>query len=65
MEYVSKINIFGLEMMVKSGLEKIILLYKNTKNCKFSNKHDLLCAWRDSNKTFCDVYVCMDIINET
>ena len=25
MEYVSKINIFGLKMMVKSGLEKIFL----------------------------------------
>ena len=25
MEYVSKINIFGLNMMVKSGLEKIFL----------------------------------------
>ena len=27
MEYVSKINIFGLNMMVKSGLEKIF--FKN------------------------------------
>ena len=26
MEYVSKINIFGLNMMVKSGLEKLSLL---------------------------------------
>ena len=25
MEYVSKINIFGLEMMVESGLEKIFV----------------------------------------
>ena len=25
MEYVSKINIFGLNMMVKSGLEKMFL----------------------------------------
>ena len=25
MEYVSEINIFGLKMMVKSGLEKIFL----------------------------------------
>ena len=27
MEYVSKINIFGLNMMVKSGLEKIFLKF--------------------------------------
>ena len=27
MEYVSKINIFGLKLMVKSGLEKIFLKF--------------------------------------
>ena len=27
MEYVSKINTFGLNMMVKSGLEKIFLKF--------------------------------------
>ena len=27
MEYVSKINIFGLKMMVKSGVEKIFLKF--------------------------------------
>ena len=27
MEYVPKINIFGLKMMVKSGLEKIFLKF--------------------------------------
>ena len=27
MEYVSKINIFGLKMMVKSGVEKIYLKF--------------------------------------
>ena len=27
MEYVSKINIFGLKMIVKSGLEKIYLKF--------------------------------------
>ena len=27
MEYVSKINIFGLNMMVKSGLEKIFVKF--------------------------------------
>ena len=26
MEYISKINIFGLKMMVKSGLEKIFFV---------------------------------------
>ena len=25
-------------------------------NSKFSNKNDLLCAWRDFNKDFCDTY---------
>jgi hypothetical protein len=56
MEYVSKINIFGLKMMVNSGLEKIILkflhvknycffIHKNAQNCKFSNENDLEEAW--------------------
>jgi hypothetical protein len=27
MEYVHKINVFGLKMMVKSGLEKIVLKF--------------------------------------
>ena len=65
MEYVSKINIFCLKMMVKSGLEKHILkflhaqnyfflLHKNAQNCKFSKRNDLLWAWRNFNKTFCD-----------
>ena len=51
MEYVSKINIFGLKMMVKSGLEKIFLkflhagdylplLHKSVQNHKFSNKNN-------------------------
>ena len=50
MEYVSKINIFGLKIMVKSGLEKIFLkflhaedyfplLHKSAQNHKFSNKN--------------------------
>ena len=30
MEYVSKINIFGLKMMIKSGLEKIFLKFLHT-----------------------------------
>ena len=55
MEYVHKVNIFGLKMMVKSGLEKNIFTAKNNaKNCKFSNKNDLLCAWRDFNKKILD-----------
>ena len=61
MEYVSKIDIFGLKIMVKSGLEKIILksLYSENylpllhkredlaQNHKFSNKNNYLLAWRD------------------
>ena len=58
MESVSKNTIFGLKMMVKSGLEKIFLkflhagnyfplLYKKTPNHKFSNKNNYLPAWRD------------------
>ena len=54
MESVSKNTIFGLQMMVKSGLEKIFLkflhagnyfplLHKSAQNHKFSN----LPAWRD------------------
>ena len=33
----------------------LFLPHKNAQNCKFSNKNDLLCAWRDFIKTFCDV----------
>ena len=58
MESVSKTTIFGLRMMVKSGLEKIFfkflhvgdyfpLLHKSAQNHKFSNKHNYLSAWRD------------------
>ena len=32
MEYVSKINIFDLKMMVKSGLEKNILKFLHAQN---------------------------------
>ena len=49
MEYVSKINIFALKMIVKSGLEKIFLkflhagdylslLHKSVQDHKFSKK---------------------------
>ena len=65
MEYVTKINIFGLNMMVKSSLEKIILKFlhaqnnffyfiKMPQNWKLSDKNYLICAWRDFIKTFCD-----------
>ena len=58
MESVSKITIFGLKMMVKSGLEKIflkflhardyfLLLRKSDPNHKFSNKNNYLPEWRD------------------
>ena len=58
MESVSKSTIFGLKMMVESGLEKIFLkflregdyfplLNKSARNHKFSNKNDYLPAWRD------------------
>ena len=73
MEYGPENNIFVLKVMMKSGLEMIILkippcakpFLENlfyfiargifASNCKFSNKNDLLCAWRDFNKTFCGI----------
>ena len=59
-EYVFKINILCLKMLVKSGLEKNILKFlhapnyfpdfikgKNfTQNCKSNDKDDIFCAWR-------------------
>ena len=61
MESVSKNTIFGLKMMVKSGIEKIFLeflhagdyfplLYKSAQNHKLSNKNNHLPAWRDFKK---------------
>mgnify|MGYP001443297352 CR=1 FL=1 len=58
MESVSKNTIFGLKMMVKSGLEKIFLkflhagdyfslLHKSVQNHKFSNKNNHLPARGD------------------
>ena len=38
--------------MVKSGLEG----KKFAQNCKAGKKNDHLCAWRDFDKCFCDVY---------
>ena len=56
-ESVSKNTIFGLKMMVKSGLEFFLkflhagdyfpLLHKSAQNHKFSNKNNYLPAWRD------------------
>ena len=70
-EYGPENNIFVLKMMIKSGLEKNILkfLYAQSlfwkifftsgeifaSNCKFGNKNDLLCTWRNFNKTFCGI----------
>ena len=58
MESVSKDKIFGLKMIVKSGLEKILLkflhageylslLHKIIQNYKFSIKSNHPPAWRD------------------
>ena len=58
MESVSKNTIFGLKMMVKSGLEEIFLkflhagdyfplLHKSAQNHKFSDKNNYFPAWRD------------------
>ena len=58
MESVSKTAIFGLKMIVKSGLEKIFLkflhvgdyfplLHKSAQNHKFSNKRNYFPAWRN------------------
>ena len=78
MEYLFKINIFGLKMLVKSGLEFFFLKFlhaqnyfpdfikgKNfAQNCKFSNKNDIFCARRDVNENFCAVCT-NNIKNET
>merc|ERR1719148_219834 len=58
MESQTRNTIFGLEMMVRGGLEKIFfkflyagdyfsLLHKSAQNHKFSNKNNHLPAWRD------------------
>ena len=58
MESVTKSTMFGLKMMVKSGLERIFLkflhageyfplLHKSAQNHKFSYKNNYLPAWRD------------------
>jgi hypothetical protein len=65
MESVSRNTIFGLKMMMKSGLEKIFLkflhagdyfplLHKSAQNHKFSNRNNYLPAWRDFKILFLD-----------
>ena len=58
-EYVTKNNIFGLKMIMKSGLEKIILKFLHAQKkrrfdqkYKFSNKNDMVCAWRNFKNIF-------------
>ena len=66
MESLPKNTIFIIKMMLKRGLEKIFLkflhagdyfplLHKSAQNHKFSNENNYHPAWRDFNKTFCDV----------
>ena len=56
MEYESKINIFGLKIILKFlQAQNYFFFHKNDQNCTFNNKNDLRFAWRDFNKTFCDV----------
>ena len=67
-ESVSKNTIFGVKIMVKSGLEKIFLkflhagdyfplLHKRAQNHKFSNKNNYLPTWRDFKIFFSDVWI--------
>ena len=49
-------NIFG--RFVKHFFEPLIYFIKGricASNYKFSNKNDILCAWRDFNETFCGI----------
>ena len=69
MEYVPNIYIFGLKMMVKSGLEITPPCAKPFSDLlihfikgrifaliyKFSNKNDMVCPWRDFDITLCGV----------
>ena len=63
MESVSQNTIFGLNIMVKSGLEKIFfeflhagdyfpLLHKSAQNHKFRNRNNHLPTWKDFNINF-------------
>ena len=64
MESVSKNTMFGLKMMVKSGMEKIFLkflhvgdnfsLLYSVQNHKFRNKNNHHSAWRDFKIFFLD-----------
>ena len=67
MEYVTKNNddekwsiknYFEIPPCVKPFLENHFYFIERgifASNFKFSNKNDLLCAWRDFNKTFCGI----------
>ena len=65
MESVTKSTMFGLKMMVKSGLERIFLkflhagqcfplLQESARNHKFSNKINYLLAWMYFQLNFLD-----------
>ena len=54
----SRKNYFEIPPFTQPFLENLFYFIERgifASNCKFSNKNDLLCAWRDFNKTFCDV----------
>ena len=68
MEYVSRINIFELKMMVKKWSKKIIyeispfakpflenIFYFIGRRFLSQNENDLLCAWTTFNEMFCVV----------
>ena len=57
-EYVSKIIIFGLKTMVKSGVEKMFLKFLHAQSLfgKIQTTNNLLCAWRDFKKKILLIY---------
>jgi len=60
MEYGPEINkkIVEIPPCAKPFRENLLYFIEReifASNCKFSNKNDLLCPWRDFNKTFCCV----------
>ena len=51
-------NYFEIPPCPKPFLENLFYFIEKGifgSNYKFSNKNDLLCAWRDFNKTFCEI----------
>ena len=68
MKCLSKINIFGLKKMVKSGLEKVFLKFLLAQ--AFLGPTDLLHKWEDfalnyKFRTKKSMFVYMHMINET